>query len=56
MKAFINDKIVELSQEEIDAFNSIQITEEITLETRISSMEQAITDLAIQTMGVGINE
>lgn len=56
MKALIDGVIVELSQEEIDAFNNIQITEEVTLEKRISSIEQAITDLAIQTMGVGIDE
>ena len=56
MKALIDGVMVELSQEDIDAFNSIQIIEEVTLEKRISSIEQAITDIAIQTMGVGIDE
>ena len=56
MKAFIDGQIIELTKEEIEQLNNMQTLQLITDRDRISALEQAITDLAIQTMGVGIDE
>ncbi len=60
MKALINGKLVEVTEEEImefaKQFDNIKTPQTVTDKERISALEQAITDLASQIMGVGIDE
>lgn len=52
MKALIDGVLIELSQKDIDNFNSIKITKSITDKDRISALENAIADLAVMLMEV----
>ena len=56
MYKFENGEYIPLTEEEIDALKNRKRVPLITLDDRIEALEQAISDLAIQTMGVGINE
>ena len=56
MYKFENGEYIPLTEEEIDALKNRKRVPLITLDDRIEALEQAISDLAIQTMVVGIDD
>lgn len=51
-----NDEYIPLTEEEINTLKEKKRTPLITINNRLEALEQAITDLAIQTRGVSIDE
>ena len=51
MKGLINGKIVELTEEQIKEFDSVETSQEITDKKRISALESAIADIAVMLVG-----
>lgn len=47
IKALIDDKVVELTPEQVEEFNKIPVSHFVTEKQRISALESAIADLAI---------
>ena len=47
MKAFIDGKVVELTEEQITELNNLRAPQIITDKDRLSAIESAIADLAI---------
>ena len=54
MKAFIDGKVVELTEEQIEELNNVQAPHMVTDKQRISVLENAFADLAVMLVG-GIN-
>lgn len=51
MKALMDDKVVELTPEQVEEFNEIPIRCVITDKDRISALENAIADIAVMMVG-----
>lgn len=51
MKAFINNQVIELNEEQIEQLKNIQTSQRITDKQRISAIEKAVSDLAIMLVG-----
>lgn len=51
-----NDEYIELTDEDLRLIKAQIKQPLITINQRLEALEQAITDLAIQTMGVDIDE
>lgn len=56
MKAFIDGKVIELTEEQIEEFNKVQVPQIITDKQRISALESAFADLAIMLVGGAEND